>query len=145
LWGGRLVRTLAAAKRNFSFDRNLLAAFGLALAMHLLYIVIAFLFAKSLGASITYIQVLTIIPVVALFVMLPLTINGHGLRELLLIGYFTQMRITLSGHPESGVREIAVALSLLLVANDLLWSVPGGLWYFARFKSTPAPGSAPAA
>jgi uncharacterized protein (TIRG00374 family) len=143
LWGGRLIRTLGAAKRNFSFDWKLLMAFTLALCMHLLYVVIAFLFAKALGASITFIHILTIMPVVALFVMLPLTINGHGLRELLLIGYFTQMRITLSGHPESGVREIAIGLSLLLVANDLLWSIPGGLWYLARFKSTSPHGSVP--
>jgi hypothetical protein len=60
---------------------------------------------------------------------------GHGLRELLLIAYFTQMGLTLNGHPESGAREIAIAWSLILVANDLLWSLPGGIWYLVRFKS----------
>lgn len=140
-WGGRLIRTLAAAKEKFSFDRRLLAAFLLALAMHVLYVVIAYLFAKALGISITYLQVLIIIPTIAFFVMLPVTINGHGLRELLLIGYFTQMRITLSDHYEGGVREIAIALSLLLVTNDLLWSIPGGICYLARFKSKSKDGS----
>ena len=58
--------------------------------------------------------------------MLPITITGHGLRELLLIAYFTQIGITLGGF-EGGVREIAVAFSLLLVANDLIWCIPGGI------------------
>ena len=133
-WGGRLVRTLVAAKNNFSFNRRLLAAVLLAFAIHLVNFLIAYLFARALGISITYLQVLVIVPVVILLVMLPVTINGHGLRELLLISYFTQMGITLSGHPESGAREIAIAWSLILVANDLLWSLPGGIWYLVRFQ-----------
>ena len=70
-----------------------------------------------------------------LLIMLPVTINGHGLRELLLIAYFTQMGIGIGWFGGSGVREIAVAFSLVLVANDLLWSIPGGIWYMARFKA----------
>jgi glycosyltransferase 2 family protein len=134
LWGGRLVRTLAAAKDNLSLNQRLLAAVLLAFAIHLTNFLIAYLFARALGISITYLQILIIVPVVLFFVMLPITINGHGLRELLLIGYFSQMGFTLTGHPETGVREIAIAFSLLLVANDLLWSIPGGIWYMLRFK-----------
>jgi uncharacterized protein (TIRG00374 family) len=140
-WGGRLVRTLAAAKDNFTFNRSLLAAILLAFAIHLLNFLIAYFFARALGISITYLQVLVIVPVVIFLVMLPVTINGHGLRELLLIAYLTQMGITLSGHPESGAREIAIAWSLILVANDLLWSLPGGIWYLVRFKSLHATSS----
>lgn len=140
-WGGRLVRTLSAAKNNFSFNRSLLAAILLAFAIHLLNFLIAYFFARALGISITYLQVLVIVPVVIFLVMLPVTINGHGLRELLLIAYFTQMGITLGGHPESGAPEIAIAWSLILVANDLLWSLPGGIWYLVRFKSFHATSS----
>lgn len=140
-WGGRLLRTLIAAKNNFSFNRRLLAAVLLAFAIHLVNFLIAYFFARALGISITYLQVLVIVPVVIFLVMLPVTINGHGLRELLLIAYLTQMGITLSGHPESGAREIAIAWSLILVANDLLWSLPGGIWYLARFKSFHATSS----
>lgn len=134
-WGGRLVRTFAAAKDTLSFRWSLLTAILLAFALHLVNFFIAYLFARALGISITYLQVLIIAPTVALFVMLPVTINGHGLRELLLIAYFTQMGITLSGRPDSGVQEIAIAWSLLLVTNDLLWSIPGGIWYMVRSKS----------
>ena len=138
LWGGRVIRTLAAAKNNLSLDRSGLAALSLAFALHLLNSLIAYLFAKSLGLSITYLQTAIMVPVVLFFILLPITINGHGLRELLLIAYFTQMGITLGGFA-GGVREIAVAFSLLLVANDLVWCIPGGIWYMLRFK---APGGA---
>ena len=142
LWGGRLIRTVSAAQQNLSFDRKVMGAFGLALAMHVVNSAVAYCFARALGTSLTFLQVLIMVPVVALFVMLPVTINGHGLREWLLIGYFSQLGVMIVDHPESGVTEIAVALSLLLVANDLLWSIPGGLWYFARFKSYPDPANA---
>ena len=134
LWGGRLLRTLAAAKNHLSFNRKVLAAVSLAFALHLLNFLIAYLFAKALGISVTYLQTVVIVAVVLLLSMLPVTINGHGLRELLLIAYFTQMGITIGRFSGSGVREIAVAFSLVLVANDLLWSIPGGIWYMARFK-----------
>ena len=134
-WGGRLLRTLAAAKSHLSFNWKVLAAVALAFALHLLNFLIAYLFAKALGISVTYLQVAIIVAVVMLLIMLPVTINGHGLRELLLIAYFTQMGIGIGRFDGSGVREIAVAFSLVLVANDLFWSIPGGFWYMARFKA----------
>ena len=134
-WGGRLLRTLAAAKSHLSFNWKVLAAVALAFALHLLNFLIACLFAKALGISVTYLQVAIIVAVVMLLIMLPVTINGHGLRELLLIAYFTQMGIGIGWFGGSGTREIAVAFSLVLVANDLLWSIPGGIWYMARFKA----------
>lgn len=135
LWGGRLIRTLAATKNHLSLNPKVLAAVSLAFALHLLNFLIAYLFAKALGISVTYLQIAIIVAVVMLLIMLPVTINGHGLRELLLIAYFTQMSITIGRFGGSGVREIAIAFSLLLVTNDLLWSVPGGIWYMARFKA----------
>jgi uncharacterized protein (TIRG00374 family) len=135
LWGGRLIRTLAAAKNNLSLSGKMVAAVSLAFAQHLLNFLVAYIFAKALGISITYLQVAIMVPVVLFLIMLPVTINGHGLRELLLITYFTQMGITLGRPGGSGVREIAIAFSLVLVANDLLWSIPGGIWYMLRFKA----------
>jgi uncharacterized protein (TIRG00374 family) len=135
-WGGRLARTLTAAKDSLIFDQSLLAAFSMSFAMHLLTVLSTYVFARALGLSITYLQVLVMVPIVAFLVMLPVTINGHGLREVLLISYFTQMGITLADRHATGGRELAIALSVLLVTNDLLWSIPGGIWYVARFKST---------
>ena len=128
-WPGRIVRMLKAVRSGFSFDFSTTAAVALALGLHLLNFFIVFLFAKALGLTITYSLTLAIMPVVLLMVMLPVTINGHGLRELLLIGYFNHLGIRLATSPVADVRDVVVALSVLIVANDLLWSLPGGLWY----------------
>ena len=133
-WLGRLQRTLIAAKKSFELNANLLAAVGMSFAIHLLNFFIVYLFANSLGIGISYFQILLILPVVLFLLLLPVTINGHGLRELLLIYYFTYFHIAQDGVAGVGVQETAVALSLLCVANDLLWSLPGGLWYLARFN-----------
>lgn len=137
-WLGRLERTLAATLQGLLRPNKELAfAFALAFAIHLLNFFIIYLLARSLGISITYFQVLLMMPVVLLLVLLPLTINGHGLRELLLIAYFAQMSVHLVERGEIGYREVALALSLLMVATDLLWSLPGGLHYLARRNTRP--------
>jgi uncharacterized protein (TIRG00374 family) len=136
---GRIIRTLVAVKDNLSFNRGFIAAVLLAFVIHLTNFSLAYLFSRALGISITYPQVLLMMPIVLFLVLLPITINGHGLRELLLIGYFTKMGVTLTGSSTHGVREIAIALSLLLVTNDLLWSIPGGIWYLVRFRGSGQP------
>jgi uncharacterized membrane protein YbhN (UPF0104 family) len=135
VWGGRLLRTITAAKNSFTFDGGSFTAFLLALTMHLLMVLIGYLFARALGMDVSYLQILVMLPVIALFVMLPITINGHGLRELLLIGYFTKMGSSLTSLDLTNVRETAIAFSLLMVTNDLLWALPGGILYIARVKS----------
>lgn len=134
IWGGRVRRTFAAVRRSFTFDRLWMTAFSIALAMHFVTILIAYLLAKALGVSLSYVQTLLIVPPVSLFIMLPITINGHGLRELLLIAYFSNLGTKVTGVPGATVREAVVAFSLLMVTNDLLWALPGGILYFLRFK-----------
>jgi hypothetical protein len=100
---------------------------------------IVFLFARSLGLAMSYGQALLMMPVIVFLVMIPITINGHGLREVLLIAYLSAMNVTIVSHPEFKTLDTAVALSLLAVANDLLWSVPGGLWYLVKFRTVQQP------
>jgi len=138
-WLGRAQRTFAALRNNLVLNRNLLLAMLVSLGIHCLGFLMAFLFARALNINITYFQVLLIFPVVLLLVMLPVTVNGHGLREVLLIFYFTHLHIALAGNASIGTRETVIALSVVSVANDLMWNLPGGLWYLLRFKqSTPA-------
>ncbi len=132
---GRIGRTLAAAKNNLGFNLTSLAAFAVSLGLHGLNFFIFYCFAQALNVTISYGQVLLMMPVLFFLVMMPVTINGHGLRELLLIGYFTHMGVTAAGQPGIAVQEIAVGVSLLGVANELLWSIPGGVWYLMRRPS----------
>ncbi len=137
-WIGLLMKVIQACREALTFSSRVVIAFLLGLGVHLLNFSVIYFFARSLGLSITYLQVQLMMPVVLLFLLLPVTINGHGLREVLLIGYLSYFGVHLSGHSAVEFREMAVALSLLIVGNDLCWSLPGGLWYFYRFGRAPA-------
>jgi uncharacterized membrane protein YbhN (UPF0104 family) len=136
-WFGRIARTLDAAKGNLIMNRKLVVAVVLSFALHLLNFLIIFLFARALTIPISYEQILLMMPVILFLVLIPVTVNGHGLREILLIGYFTYMGVAVTGH---AVRETALALSVLIVANDLIWSVPGGLWYLLSSRERATDG-----
>jgi glycosyltransferase 2 family protein len=137
LWVARIQRLIAAVKECFRWNRKLGFALVLAFVLHWLNFSIVFAFARSLGIGITYGQVLFMMPVILFLVMIPITINGHGLREWLFIGYFVSMGVTIIGHPEIRVQDTVVALSVVVVANDLMWSLPGGVWYLLVFRAPP--------
>jgi len=136
LFAARTRRVLAGLRECFVFNRRLGAAIISAFALHILNFTIIFLFAHSLSLDLTYGQVLLMMPVILFLVMVPITINGHGLRELLLISYFGAMGVGVTGHSGLRVQDTAVALSLLAVGNDLLWSLPGGLWYLLAWRKS---------
>ena len=138
VWLPRLRRVIAALKTSITPSPALALAIGMSFTIHLLSFFIAFCFARSLGIGITYWQVLEFFPVLLFLVMMPITVNGHGLREVLLIFYFSKLGIVVTGQTALGVQETAIAFSALLVANDLAWSLPGGIWYLLRFRSAPA-------
>ena len=78
-WGGRFFRTSAAAREGLRFDYRLLAAFLLTLSIHLLTFLMAYSLARALQIPITYLQVIVVCSAVTFCVVLPVTINGHGL------------------------------------------------------------------
>ncbi len=135
VWGAvkRAGQTLLIGVRDW---RTMTLASSVSLVIHLANFAIFFLLARALHIGIGFGQVVLIMPVVLFVAMLPVTVNGHGLREILLIGYFRWL------HPEAGAgigpAEAAVAVSLLYVANDLLWNLPGGIWLILR-RAKPAP------
>jgi uncharacterized membrane protein YbhN (UPF0104 family) len=134
LWLDRVRAAITAAG---SAATSLAAPVGIALALviHLVNFFVAYLFAQALGLEISYTQVLVFMPVLLLFVMVPITVNGHGLRELLLITYFQQMQIRIAYRPDVSYRDAAVAFSLLLVTNDFLWSLAGGARYLIQRRN----------
>jgi len=110
---------------KFAFVRRLLAAVSLAIVIHLLKFLVAYSLAKALQIPITYRQVIVIGSAGAFCITLPVTINGHGLREFLLVAYFTQAGLTSHACGGNMAREVAIAWSLLVVIYKLLWSIPG--------------------
>ena len=133
---GRITRTLTAARDALKLNGNLVAALLLAFGIHLVNFLAIYFFARALSIPITLPQVVLMMPVILLFLLVPVTINGHGLREVLLIAYFGYIGVVVAGYSNVDVRETAIALSLITVANDLLWSVPGGLLYLWHFRTS---------
>jgi hypothetical protein len=141
---GRIKRTLAAALSALTLSRTSLAGIILAFGIHLLNFVTIYFFARALGIPLTYLQIALMMPVVLLLLLAPITINGHGLREVLLIGYLGYMGVVVPGHSGVDARETAIALSMLAVATDLLWSIPGGVFYLMRFRTSASSADLPA-
>ncbi len=139
-----LRRLITPLRSAFSPNIYLPGGFALAVCVHLLSFLSFYLFARSLGIGISFGQVLIMLPVVLLLVLIPITVNGHGLREWILVSYFSFLHLSVAGHPEAHVAETVVALSALLVANDLLWSLPGGLFYLAASRKQPTAPAEPA-
>jgi glycosyltransferase 2 family protein len=102
----------------------------LSLANHLSLIVCAYFLARALEINLTLLNCLTIFPVINAIAAIPITPGGLGTREgatVFLLGAF-------------GVANApAIALSLLLYAVILGWSLVGGLVYatylYGRDKS----------
>ncbi len=64
-------------------------------------------------------------------VSLPISVAGHGVSEVVLIGIFSAMGVA-SGRPES-----AIAFSVLWFSAQLVWSLVGGVWFAIRPRHRP--------
>lgn len=139
LWSRLRVREriggfIAAMKVGARPGVPLAAGLALALAIHLFSFFLFYLFSRALGFSITYSDTLIFLPVLLTLMLLPVTVNGHGLREIVLIYYFQTLHIFPTAGGPGGAAEFVVSLSLVTVANELLWSLPGGIVYMLRFR-----------
>ena len=112
-------------------DGKVAAAFVLALVIHSLGMVGVWCFAHALAIPLTIGQTFLIWPVVMIAMMMPVSVNGHGLREFILLFYFERWHLVSHLAPGVGTKETVVALSLLVVVNDLICNLPGGLLLLA--------------
>lgn len=107
---------------------------GMAILVHLVNFAGVYCVARALGLQLTYVQVLSLMPVLMLILLLPITVNGHGLREVVLIAYFRHGGIV--GPADAPLRELAIAFSFGLVAYDLAAAIPGGLWWMVHSRQS---------
>ncbi len=125
--GSHLQSVRRALAQGGRLDGTVASAFLLAVAVHSLGMISALLFARSLAIPLGVGQVFLVWPVVLVAMMMPVSVNGYGLREFILLYYFEQWHLTSHVGAGAGVKESIVALSLLTVVNDLLCNFPGGL------------------
>ena len=129
-----LSKFLDALKIGLKPGIPLAAGFALSFAIHLFCFFHFFLLAYALGLRISYSDTLIIMPVLLLLMLVPITVNGHGLRELILIYYFQALDLLPASGAGTGTTAFVISLSMLIIANDLLWSLPGGIFYMLRFR-----------
>lgn len=99
---------------------SMIMAFLLSLLIQLLAVVIVWIAALAIDIHAPFGIFLIFVPLINLSIMVPLTINGIGLRESLFYLLFSQI-----GFPV----ELAVSLSLVTFFVYLLTAIPGSILY----------------
>ena len=99
---------------------------GTSLVIQFLSVVLIWTCARALGIVAPFSAFLVFVPLINLSIMVPLTINGFGLRESLYLLLFTQVGVN---------EEKAVALSLVQAIVVMFTVSPGGIFYSLHKRS----------
>jgi len=91
-----------------------------ALICHMLSVFANYLLSLSLGFSISFYYFFLFMPLINLIIILPISVNGFGLREGVFVLLFNQVGLSTSA---------AISLSLIGRLNTLLSSLLGGMAY----------------
>ena len=123
-WVGERLERLTAALSRFKESPAALAscfvgAIGVQVALVGFYLAIA----HSLRIPITFAQLAVIVPISFIVLMVPVSMNGLGVREATFGFYFTRLGLPL---------ESALLVSFIGAALVLLFSLSGGVTYLAR-------------
>lgn len=121
---GRIYRMLgrlrAALLVNRAHPRRLVWACALSLAIHVVIVVQYVILATSLGPGVSAWRLAAVIPLVTVVTMIPVTINGIGLRE---------MSLAALGAAAGLDGADAIAVSWYVVAISVGYGLLGGLIY----------------
>ena len=122
LQGWRIVRGFAGlaedTRRLFLSPRRAALPLAWAFIGNANLALVAFVFARGLGADLGVVEALVLVPPVILVTSLPISISGWGTRELAMV-----TALGLAGVPE----DIALTTSILFGLTTLATSLPGGL------------------
>ncbi|MBL6763682.1 MAG: flippase-like domain-containing protein [Verrucomicrobiae bacterium] len=124
---GDMIERLRDSFLVFGKHRQLLlTTLMLSLLIHFVAVVHVQTVGWGMGSHTTFVQMLTIVPIISCFIVLPISPSGLGVRENL----FVYMLVA----PQIGdTPSQALALSLLCYAGSLFWSLVGGVVY-ATFR-----------
>jgi uncharacterized protein (TIRG00374 family) len=121
----RLERLTAALIRFRESPSAMMACFGGAVMVQVTLVVFYYALARSLGIPIGFSQLALLVPVSFLVQMVPISINGFGVREATFGLYFRQLGLPLHS---------ALLLSLSGAAAIMAVSVAGAAAYVARLR-----------
>ena len=96
-----------------------------AILAHGFFCLAIWLLANGIGAPLTVVESLLLIPPVLLIIMLPISIGGWGIREVSMVGF-----LSLAGVSTEAALTLSVEFGLLTI----IASLPGA-WFYARHKT----------
>ena len=104
-----IIKTIGSFYKNKWLSIKMLS---LSSACHFIMFFVVYILARALGINIHFYNITAFIPALTLLLMMPITINGHGLREIFLVAYFQWLNLTGFNTAGSQSQEWAIALSL---------------------------------
>jgi glycosyltransferase 2 family protein len=121
----KVARMLTAGRIFWRPDVNLARICGWSLVGHGLNLIVFYCYARSVGLPVSFLQVCAFFPLVMLLLILPISINGHGVREVLLVTFLHSFGIV----PTHGgaLTESVLAISVVGISSEVLLGLPGGV------------------
>lgn len=123
---GKILVSFRTYRRS---PRALVTVLALSFAFQLNVVVINKVYTLALGIEVAFATLLVIIPLIYLTEVLPISINGLGVRESAFAFFFVMNGLTV---------EEGVAVSLLIVAERYLLGIIGGSLLLARVMASKA-------
>lgn len=123
-WVGDRIESVTAALARFR-DRPgaLMRCFGAAVFVQMLGVIFYVAVAHALGVNIRPWDLAVIVPIAIVAQMLPVSVNGFGVREATFSFYFARVGLPI---------ESALLVSLVATASIMLFSLTGAVVWFAR-------------
>ena len=123
-WVGERIETLTATLHRFRAQPGVLAScFTGAVAVQTLLVIYYLAVVYALHMPITVWDLAVIVPISLVVQMLPLSVNGFGLREATFSFYFTRLGLPV---------QTGVLLSLVATGLAMLFSLSGAAVYMSR-------------
>jgi uncharacterized protein (TIRG00374 family) len=126
-----LLQFLDSIRQHGKSGKLTALAFVLSIFSQFLNILSGYLLAIAVGIPMTFSQCSIMIAIVFTLISLPISIGGHGVRELAFIKLFAIFGIIASVSDNDALIAAATAYSLLLFSFQLLWGLVGGIVYMS--------------
>lgn len=123
-WVTVRIGSITTALRRFRMHMGKVAScFGGAVIVQMLTVIFAWATARALGIPIHAYDLAVVVPLAGVVQMLPVSVNGFGVREAMYSVYFTRIGLPI---------ESAILLSLTTTAIVMVYSLTGAAVYVGR-------------
>jgi hypothetical protein len=121
--GGRIGSITAVLQRFRSHMGAVILCFGGAVIVQVMTVAFGWSVARALGIHISAFDLAVLIPLAGVVQMIPVSVNGFGVREATYSLYFSRIGLPI---------EAAILLSLTTTALVMLYSLSGAAVYIGR-------------